>query len=220
MLTIYSDKNPITPWLLQLYIIATMKILFIYRNPAMGYSIGKVFYPIEKEMRNNSQIDSIYLPCSNYSIISLWKNIQFVIHKLENEKYDIVHITGTEHYLLPFLTSYNTIITVHDLGFYTEQKRSLKLLGKYLLWVKSLSYAKYVTFISEFSKQETLNLIHLRKSSVVYNPISSDFQPSPKEFNVKCPRILHIGTKPNKNLSNTIEALKDFPCRLRIIGKH
>ena len=159
------------------------------------------------------------LPCSNYSITSLWKNVRSLIHKLKDEKYDIVHITGTEHYLLPFLTSYNTIITVHDLGFYTEQKKSLKLLGKYLLWIKSLSYAKYVTFISDFSQQEALKLVHLSRHSVVYNPISSEFQPSLKEFNEKCPRILHIGTKPNKNLFNTIEALKDLSCRLRIIGK-
>ncbi|WP_415955298.1 glycosyltransferase [Phocaeicola coprophilus] len=196
-----------------------MKILFVYRNPAMGYSIGKVFYPIEREMKNNCQVDSIKLPCSNYSITSLWKNVRSLIHKLKDEKYDIVHITGTEHYLLPFLTSYNTIITVHDLGFYTEQKKSLKLLGKYLLWIKSLSYAKYVTFISDFSQQEALKLVHLSRHSVVYNPISSEFQPSLKEFNEKCPRILHIGTKPNKNLFNTIEALKDLSCRLRIIGK-
>ena len=104
-----------------------MKILFVYRNPAMGYSIGKVFYPIEREMKNNCQVDSIKLPCSNYSITSLWKNVRSLIHKLKDEKYDIVHITGTEHYLLPFLTSYNTIITVHDLGFYTEQKKNVCL---------------------------------------------------------------------------------------------
>lgn len=196
-----------------------MKILYVYRSEKMGFSIGKVFRPIEKKMKEQDDVDSIYLPSSNYKPYSLIKNIVFVRQCVRKKKYDIVHITGTEHYLLPFLTSYNTIITVHDLGFYTEQKRSLKLLGKYLLWIKSLSYAKYVTFISDFSQQEALNLIHLRKSSVVYNPISSDFQPLPKEFNVKYPRILHIGTKPNKNLSNTIEALKDFPCRLRIIGK-
>lgn len=92
-------------------------------------------------------------------------------------------------------------------------------MGKYLLWIKSLSYAKYVTFISDFSQQEVLKLVHLSRHSVVYNPISSEFQPSLREFNEECPRILHIGTKPNKNLFNTIEALKDLPCRLRIIGK-
>lgn len=197
-----------------------MKILFVYRNPIMGYSIGKVFHPIEKEMKNSCHVDSLYLPCSNYSLTSLWNNIQFVIHKLENEKFDVIHITGAEFYLLPFLYKYKTVATVHDLGFYTNHnKKTLRGIWKYLLWIKSLSYAKYVTFISDFSQQEALKLVHLSRHSVVYNPISSEFQPSLKEFNEECPRILHIGTKPNKNLFNTIEALKDLPCRLRIIGK-
>ena len=48
-----------------------MKILFIYRNPQMGFSIGKVFKPIEIEMSKCCEVDSIELPCSNYAIKSL-----------------------------------------------------------------------------------------------------------------------------------------------------
>jgi len=196
-----------------------MNILFIYRSEKMGFSIGKVFRPIEQQMKKLYKVDSIYLPNRNYTPYSLVKNILYTKQYIRRKKYDIIHITGTEHYLLPFLTSYNTIITVHDLGFYTGQKKNLRLFVKYLLWIKSLSCAKYVTFISYFSQQEALKLVHLRRCSVIYNPISPDFQPSPKEFNERYPRILHIGTKLNKNLFNTIEALKGFPCQLRIIGK-
>lgn len=185
----------------------------------MGFSIGKVFRPIEKEIKKLNYVDSIYLPNNDYKPYSLIKNLYYVKNYIKKKKYDIIHITGTEHYLLPFLSSYNTIVTVHDLGFYTKQKRSIKLIGKYLLWIKTLSYAKYVTFISDFSQNEALRLVHLRKSSVIYNPIDPQFQPIEKIFNYKCPRILHIGTKPNKNLFNTIEALKGLPCELRIIGK-
>lgn len=196
-----------------------MRILYIYRSEKMGFSIGKVFRPIEQEIKKCGEVDSIYLPKSNYKPYSLIHNILFVKRYVKRGKYDIVHITGTEHYLLPFLCSYNTIITVHDLGFYTKQKKNIKLFGKYLLWIKSLLYAKYVTFISDFSQQEALNLIRLRNYSVIYNPIGNEFQPIRKEFNIKYPNILHIGTKPNKNLFNTIEALKGLPCKLRIIGK-
>ena len=45
-----------------------MKILFIYRHPDMGYSIGKVFHSIEVEMKNKAEVNSIYLPVPNYSI--------------------------------------------------------------------------------------------------------------------------------------------------------
>lgn len=33
-----------------------MKILFIYRHPSMGFSIGKVFRPIEEEMKNTQKL--------------------------------------------------------------------------------------------------------------------------------------------------------------------
>ena len=39
-----------------------MKILFIYRHPSMGFSIGKVFRPIEVDMKKYSEVDSIYMP--------------------------------------------------------------------------------------------------------------------------------------------------------------
>lgn len=196
-----------------------MKILYIYRTEKIGFSIGKVFRPIEQEMKKYGEVNSIKLPYDNYKLHSLIQNIRFVRHHLKKGKYDIIHITGAEHFLLPFLSSYNTVVTVHDLGFYTKQKKSIKRFGKYLLWIRTLKLAKYVTFISDFSQQEALNLIHLRKSVVIHNSIGNDFQPIQKEFNNKCPLILHIGTKPNKNLFNTIEALKGFPCKLRIIGK-
>lgn len=36
-----------------------MNIYIIYRNSAFGYSIGKVFKPLEKEMRKYAEVDSI-----------------------------------------------------------------------------------------------------------------------------------------------------------------
>lgn len=196
-----------------------MKILFIYRNPEMGFSIGKVFHTIEKEIAQNEDIDNLYLPCKNYSPISLYKNTKYVLKYLTHNKYDIIHITGTEHYLLPFLRRQNILVTVHDLGFYTETKKSLRIYIKYLIWIKTLKCAKYVTFISEKSKSETIKLIKLSNYKVIYNPVDKSFKETPKNFNHSYPTILHIGTKKNKNLVNTIYALKEFPCHLRIVGK-
>lgn len=187
----------------------------------MGISIGKVFHTIEKEMNNYCEVDSIYLPESNYSIQSLYQNIRFTLRYLKDKHYDIIHITGTEHYLLPFLKRENTVITVHDIGFYTQIKKRLKAFGKYMLWIRTLKYAKHITFVSEFSKEETLNLIGCisDKCSVIHNPVNSNYLFNPKTFNTDCPRILHIGTSTNKNLANTIKALEGLQCTLRIIGK-
>ena len=80
-----------------------MKILLIYRNKEMGFSIGKVFKPIEQELRNFCDVDSIELPCANYSIRPLIMNIKFAKEIIRKEHYDLVHITGAEYYLIPFL---------------------------------------------------------------------------------------------------------------------
>lgn len=187
----------------------------------MGYSIGKVFRPIEEEMKKYAEVDSIYLPVPNYSFKGLWKNIRYAQKCCKKKQYDIIHITGTEHYLLPFLRNKKTILTVHDLGFYTNNKLSIRNILKCFLWIKTLPLASHVTFISEKSKNEALGLVKLREGnySVVMNPVSEEFTAHPKEINKACPTILHIGTKVHKNIETTAIALKGFACKLRIIGK-
>ena len=196
-----------------------MKILYIYRNHKMGFSIGKVFKPIEEEMKKYADVDSIELPCANYSPRSMWNNVNAAIEQVRNQHYDIVHITGAEHYLLPFLRKEKTVVTVHDLGFFTNHKFGLRAIKKYFLWIRTLPLANYVTFISDKSEREALKFIKLDgKHSIVLNPVGSEFVPYPKVINTECPVILHIGTKENKNLESTAIALKGFPCKMRIVG--
>lgn len=197
-----------------------MKILFINRNPRMGFSIGKVFKPIEEEMRKYGDVDSIELPSANYSPRSMWRNIKTAKEAVRRKQYDIVHITGAEHYLLPFLRKEKTVMTVHDLGFFTNHKFGLRAIKKYFLWIRTLPFASYVTFISEKSEKEALNLVKLKdgRHSIVLNPVGSEFIPYPKAVNTDCPVILHIGTKENKNLESTAIALKGYPCKLQIVG--
>ena len=198
-----------------------MRVLYIYRHPDMGFSIGKVFKPIEEEMKKYAEVDSIYLPCSNYSLRSMWKNIRAARKAVKSNKYDVIHITGAEHYLLPFLSGQCTVITIHDLGFFTNHKFGLRSIKKYFLWIQTLPWADYVTFISSKSEKEALRFVQLKetKHSVICNPVGSEFRPCPKKINTEKPVILHVGTKPNKNLESTAIALKGFPCKLRIIGE-
>lgn len=197
-----------------------MKVLFIYRHPDMGFSIGKVFKPIEEEMRKYAEVDAVYLPVPNYSLKGLWQNIRAARRAAKAKQYDIVHITGAEHYLIPFLRGQRVVVTVHDMGFCTILKHKLTYKIKFYLFVTSLKKASLVTFISEKSQQEAKQFVQLNpnKSVVVYNPVGQEFQANPKEFNAQCPTILHIGTKEHKNLDRSIEALAGIPCNLRIIG--
>ncbi|MBM6962148.1 glycosyltransferase, partial [Bacteroides caecigallinarum] len=155
-----------------------------------------------------------------YGIKSLYTNILFVYKYLKNNNYDIIHITGTEHYLLPFLPKEKTIVTVHDVGsIITANKSKIHSWIKKLLWIKTLSLARFVTFISTQTMNETNSMVMIKHSKVIFNPVDPSFLFSPKSLNIEKPIILHIGTKKNKNLDNTVIALKDINCHLRIVGK-
>lgn len=199
-----------------------MKILFIYRCPKMGFSIGNVFKPIEENISKKCECDNITFTKANYRPLTLIENIMCVRKYMRKNPNTIIHITGTENYLLPFIKRYKTVVTVHDLGFYTESKKTLRSYLKYILWIKSLNLADKVTFISRKSFDEAEKLVNFNKNQtcVIMNPVSDRFVTSSnKKFNHVKPRILHIGTKSNKNLERTIEAIKNISCHLRIIGR-
>lgn len=123
--------------------------------------------------------------------------------------------------MIPFLKGCKTVVTVHDLGFYANKKKSFKQIFKYLLWIRTLPLASFTTFISNKSKKEAENYVRFKESrvAVVYDPIGDDYIYHPKNIDVSYPRILHIGTNPHKNLSRSLEALKNIRCKLVIVGK-
>lgn len=186
----------------------------------MGFSIGKVFKPIEEYISKIEDVDSIYLPIPNYSPMGLLKNIRASIKAIKNKKYDIIHITGSEYYLLPFLKKHKTVVTIHDLGFYTNHKRTLKSIWIYISRIRTLKNAKLLTFISNKSKSEAEELINIKNKRyiIIPNAVGSEYIYTKKNINTEHPIVLQIGTKINKNLENTIKALRGLTCHLRIIG--
>lgn len=194
-----------------------MNINYYYRNSQAGFSIRAVFQTIVNEIKKNNNIIETYLPSPNAQIKDIIKNGLYA--KKQQRKNYINHITGEVHYLLYFLNSKKTIVTVHDIMYYSYLKGFKKKIWK-ILYIHSLKKAAYITFISEFAKRQVLNEIFLplEKISVIPNPVDTSFTYVPKEFNATKPRILHIGTLERKNLTRTIQALKGIPCHLRIIG--
>lgn len=183
----------------------------------MGFSVGKVFKPIEEEMRKYAEVDELTLPIANYSLKGLWTNICFMRKHLKSSKYDAILITGTENYLIPFIHSAKTFVVVHDVKSFINNVFGFKRKIKDLLFIKVLGKADKIISISKQTNEELLK--YGFKSDVIYDPVSPAFTFTEKAMDKEYPRILHIGTKPNKNLKNTILALKDFPCHLRIVGK-
>ncbi len=197
-----------------------MKVLLIYRNHSIGYSIHRVFTVVQAELERHIEVETLELPAKQYNLSGFKQNICAVKNAVREGNYDIVHITGQDHYLIPFIRKTKVVVTVHDLGSIINHFKSAKGFLKYFMWVTPLKFADLITCISSHSQKECIDWVGgiKNKCIVVYNPYAPEYIFSHKDAET-IPTILHIGTKPNKNLRNTTLALKDFPCHLRIIGK-
>lgn len=188
----------------------------------MGHSIGRVFRPIESAASRRVETARVELPSADYSPAGLWRNIRAARQAVADTRCDVAHITGTEHYLLPFLSGTRTVVTVHDIGFFTNHPhRNARGLVKYAGWLRTLPLADHCTFISAKTEREVRRYVSFKpgRSSVVPDAVGDEFRHTPKAIDTARPRILHISAAPNKNLERTIEALRGLPCHLRIIGR-
>ncbi len=150
----------------------------------------------------------------------IWRRVANVLWALRNRA-AVNHITGDVHYLALGLPRDRTVLTIHDC-------HSLERLGGVKRWLLRLFWydlpirrSAVVTVISKETKRQLLRHVRVpdAKIEVIPNAISRIFQPCPKPFSADCPRILQIGTRPNKNLPRLIQALADLKCRLRIVGE-
>jgi glycosyltransferase involved in cell wall biosynthesis len=193
-----------------------MKINYFFRHQDVGFSIQRVSRVYILHLSKKIATTEIYMPRRNAGIADLLINGLYSFLK----KSSINHITGEVHYLLYFLNKKNTIITVHDIMYYSYLKGLKKKVWKFI-YINSLKRANTIVFISNFAKEQVTNILDLPENriKVIPNAVSEGFEFSPKEFNIKKPIILHIGTLERKNLIRTIKALNGICCHLRIIGK-
>jgi glycosyltransferase involved in cell wall biosynthesis len=114
-----------------------------------------------------------------------------------------------------------TLITIHDtatLHRLTGWRRYLYA----LFWLRlPLARAGRVTVVSEFTRSEVQFAAPSFKGpiEVIPNCVTIPVEPQLKPFNSARPRILQVGTKPNKNLERVIVALAGLCCVLIIIGE-
>lgn len=193
-----------------------MRIVYFSRNSKAGFSIEKVMRPIINATPYSSLVE---MPKLGAAISAILLNLLCAFRN--RHKNTIYHITGDVHYLSLVLPKDRTITTVHDLvsisfNQYSRLKRSFIK----LLFVKTLKRNCYIVCISEKTKKEVLSQIKFPEERVLVipDPIDNRFCYHEKEFRTECPIVLHIGTKKNKNLKRSIEALSSFNIKLRIIG--
>jgi glycosyltransferase involved in cell wall biosynthesis len=194
------------------------RLLFIERKLSESVSIEKVFRQIAKSL-SQEKFEVFFDQLPYYATtISTFKNLLLY----RRPKADIYHITGHIHFIALVLPREKTVLTIHDLRILYSRRGLRRFVLKKLFFDLPIKKLKYVTAISEATKNEIL--LHTKcdaaKIRVIENPLQAHFyNQTQRKFNSQCPTILQIGTSPNKNLSNVIKALRGINCRLRIIGK-
>jgi len=196
-----------------------MKVVFFNRKQrAMGnFSIESYFKQIRQNLPVNIKAISIDMPFESNGLL---KRLANAIYCIFNQG-DVNHITGDIHYVGIFLSRSKTILTVLDCLTLHRTAGIKHEILKWFWFTAPIRYATHVTAISAATKVDILNFIPCdqNKISIIYVSINDHFQPLPKLFNSDKPRILHIGTAPNKNLELLINSIKNISCTLVIVGK-
>jgi len=198
--------------------ICILKITFFQRKPYdFHFSIEKLFDTLRSNFSAKIECRIYTLPFFSNGLLSRFKSAIAA----KRQQGTINHITGDIHFITPFLKRNRTINTYHDFTFLKNSK-GLSRFVLWLFWVYlPVRCSKYITVISEVTKQELIKYTKCQESKihVIPNIIPEHFQFHAKVINSENPTILHIGTTPNKNLTRLIEALKEVPCNLLIVGK-
>jgi len=183
-----------------------------------NYSVEFIFNDVRARLKND------ILPRileSSYESNGLFKRLMNCIEAWRN-KGQINHITGDVNYLGLFLPKRHTVQTILDCVHLNNATGIRYKILKWFWLVIPEKRARFITAISISTKNEILRHHQCDPDKIVVIPvaISEKFKYVPGTFNAGNPRILQVGTAPNKNIPRLIEALKGIPCTINIVGKH
>jgi glycosyltransferase involved in cell wall biosynthesis len=195
------------------------RVVFFHRKPRSvgNYSVEFIFEDVRKRL--SDKIDS-QIVVSKYESAGLFKRLYNCVEAWRKQG-PVNHVTGDVNYLGLFLKRRATIQTILDC-VHLNSSAGIKYKVLKLFWLSiPESRCKYITAISESTRQEILRHHKCDPEKIVVIPvaISPKFKRADKPFNKERPVILQVGTAPNKNIPNLIEAVKGLPCVLNIIGK-
>jgi len=196
-----------------------IKVTYFQRKTASGhFSLESIYEDLRKRLK--IQIDA-NIHIAKYYSSGFFKRIYNLLEAPFHQG-EINHITGDIHYVSFLLQKKKTLLTIADCVFMnTDSKIKRSILWFFWLYIPSKRVNRIIS-ISNFTKNSILKYLPSfpeNKISVIHVAVSDIFQYTPKEFNKDKPRILHIGSAPNKNLIRLLEAIKDIPCKVVIIGK-
>ena len=196
-----------------------IKLRLFLRKPLPGdhYSIERLFDAVVAALPADRY--EIRLCVCPFEGKGLFRRIALIIWAALLQG-DVNHVTGDINFLSLLMRRSRTLLTI------TDSASMLRLAGfkrwfYRVFWLQlPIWSAGHVTAISEKTLQETLFHVNADpiKFSVIPCCIPLGILTEPRPFLESRPRILAVGTKPNKNLPRIIEALAGIPCQLVVVG--
>jgi glycosyltransferase involved in cell wall biosynthesis len=196
-----------------------MKITYFHRKviPNFHFSVEIIFSDVRKYLPGSVDYT---IRTSKYYSKGLFPRIYNVLEAFFRQE-GINHVTGDINYIGLLLKKKRTIQTILDC-VYMQRHSGLKAWVYRMFWIRiPARRCRFITTISEASKAEIV--MHARcdpnKVKVIPIALSPVFTPVERSYQWSKPRILMIGSAPNKNQVRMIKALEGFDCRIQIVGQ-
>ncbi len=198
-----------------------MRITYLFRSPGTGHSIETLFATVRQTVgeQMGTVPDAVYLPRISRGLREVWHNLRFI----RCQQFDgLIHVTGDVHYAVLALPPSRTVLTIHDCIPLERFRHSpLRYAFFWLFWYYlPIRRAGVVTTISEKTYQDLRRYVGriADKIVVVPNAVNPAFRPQSRPFSTEKPVLLQIGTAPHKNVARLLDALRDIPCTLLLLG--
>ncbi|MDP8986463.1 MAG: glycosyltransferase family 4 protein [Pseudomonadota bacterium] len=194
-------------------------VTYIFRKRVPGnFSIEQLFDALFTRCeRSGASLHRLELPYVSTGIWSVVRNVWFVARRRNTT---LLHITGDVHYASLLCPFSRTILTIHDCVA-MQRGTGFKRFIMWMLWFwLPVRTAAAVVVVSEQTRRDLLKTVAVRESKVrvIPNFVDPAFDFSVRPFPLAQPRVLHVGTAPNKNLQRVIAALKAIHCVLVVVG--
>lgn len=196
----------------------SIRVVQISRRARKGaYSLERVYQDVRGSLPADVVVTAVQ---SRFYSVGVWRRLLDAV-LVRRERGDVFHVTGDAHYLTYFLSKRRTVLTVLDCGI-LDEKRGFRrwLLWFFWFWLPE-KRCRNIVAISRSTKEEFLRQVRCdpEKVIVIGCNVSNEFTRSDRTALPDKPRVLLVGTTPNKNIERTAAALKGLKVAVAIIGK-
>lgn len=193
----------------------TINVHIFFRKPRKfeNHSIEKLFRTIIKKKDKNLNFKIRVLP---FYSTGFFKRFFNCIWAFFNQG-DINHISGDVNFISLFLNKNKTINSFMDCYNLRQYHGIKKKLFKFFWFYIPIQKSKYITTISEFSRNELKKFNKIQKKIHVIPAFLPDLEYKFKR--IRKTKILVIGTTKNKNLDRILEVVKTLNFEIIILGK-